>query len=78
MREQWMTANVSILDWLWSIELTDNRQDWQSETANFYSRPGDSHLCANTTSEGRALPFCTASCNSMVPFLSLMNQQSLY
>ena len=68
--EWWMTGDVSISELLSSrLDFTDNRLDRQSETANFYSRPEDSHLCANHENQGRALPFCTASCNSMVPLL---------
>ena len=42
------------------------RPDWQSETTNFFSEPEDSYLCTNvdTAPTERALPFCTASCNS--------------
>ncbi|KAH0538405.1 hypothetical protein FGG08_005005 [Glutinoglossum americanum] len=39
--------------------------DWRSEVGNFYSRPGDSHLCMSVSmNQLRALPFCTASCNT--------------
>lgn len=36
---------------------------WRDETANFYSRPEDVHPCVQD--DHLALPFCTASCNSM-------------
>ncbi|KAB8076536.1 WD domain protein [Aspergillus leporis] len=38
--------------------------DWQDLTSNFYSRPSDSYTCANSSGNGLALPFCTASCNT--------------
>ncbi|MCJ1281624.1 hypothetical protein MMC26_000944 [Xylographa opegraphella] len=39
--------------------------DWRCETANFYSGPSDVHTCMDMASTlGRALPFCTASCNT--------------
>lgn len=39
---------------------SDHCANWQSETANFYTTPVDCHVY-NTH---RALPFCTASCNT--------------
>ncbi|MCJ1391613.1 hypothetical protein MMC18_004477 [Xylographa bjoerkii] len=39
--------------------------DWRCETANFYSGPTDIHMCMNMAlPSGRALPFCTAGCNT--------------
>ncbi|KAL9591876.1 MAG: hypothetical protein Q9179_007285, partial [Wetmoreana sp. 5 TL-2023] len=40
-------------------------QDWQSETANFYTAPNDCHLCDNLGDPTEnAIPFCTESCNN--------------
>ncbi|KAI9869975.1 MAG: hypothetical protein M1830_004876 [Pleopsidium flavum] len=50
-----------------SLGQVDHCGYWQDQTANFYSRPEDSHLCTNASSQDRALPFCTASCNSRAP-----------
>lgn len=41
--------------------------DWQTETADFYSRPEDVHMCTSHERPGRCMPFCVASCNSMHP-----------
>jgi hypothetical protein len=38
---------------------------WQDMTSAFYSRSTDSHSCASYTGDRLALPFCTATCNSM-------------
>ncbi|MCJ1404878.1 hypothetical protein MMC11_008104 [Xylographa trunciseda] len=39
--------------------------DSRCETANFYSGPKDIHMCMDMAlTPGRALPFCTASCNT--------------
>ncbi|KAI9765761.1 MAG: hypothetical protein M1840_007195 [Geoglossum simile] len=39
--------------------------DWRDEVSKFYSRPEDAHLCVNVgANQQRALPFCTASCNT--------------
>ncbi|KAJ9148401.1 WD repeat protein [Pleurostoma richardsiae] len=42
--------------------------DWRSETANFYSKPTDTHFCTSHEGAPRCIPFCTAAChtNSMV------------
>ena len=39
--------------------------DWQNETTDFSTAPGDTHICRNVMPSGppMALPFCTASCN---------------
>ncbi|GFN12612.1 WD40 repeat domain-containing protein [Aspergillus tubingensis] len=37
---------------------------WQDLTSNFYSRPNDSHNCANISGDRYVLPFCTAACNT--------------
>ncbi|PWY72231.1 WD40 repeat-like protein [Aspergillus sclerotioniger CBS 115572] len=37
---------------------------WQDLTSNFYSRPSDSHNCANNPGDRYVLPFCTAACNT--------------
>ena len=41
--------------------------DWQNETTDFSTAPGDTHICRNIMPSGppMALPFCTASCNRM-------------
>ncbi|KAL8725781.1 MAG: hypothetical protein Q9181_006287, partial [Wetmoreana brouardii] len=40
-------------------------QDWQFETANFYTAPNDCHLCDNLGDPTEnAIPFCTESCNN--------------
>lgn len=40
-------------------------KDWQGETANFFSRPEDIHICHNVAvPTDHTIPFCTASCNS--------------
>ena len=38
--------------------------DWRTETANFYSKPDDVHMCSSHEGAARSIPFCTASCNS--------------
>ncbi len=39
--------------------------DWQNETANFMTRPEDTHACLNPTDAQEAtIPFCATSCNS--------------
>ncbi|KAK6217872.1 hypothetical protein LQW54_003160 [Pestalotiopsis sp. IQ-011] len=38
--------------------------DWRTETADFYSRPGDVHNCSSHDGVGRCIPFCTATCHS--------------
>ncbi|KAK3359965.1 WD40-repeat-containing domain protein [Lasiosphaeria hispida] len=42
--------------------------DWRTETAGFYSRPEDVHLCTSHEGAARSIPFCTTSCrkNSLV------------
>lgn len=44
-----------------------NPMNWKSETTSFFTAPGDKHVCHNVIPSGppTALPFCTASCNSM-------------
>lgn len=39
--------------------------DWQNETANFMTRPEDTHACLNPNDAQEAtIPFCATSCNS--------------
>ncbi|RDW94812.1 hypothetical protein BP5796_00575 [Coleophoma crateriformis] len=38
--------------------------DYQKETANFYSRPDDVHTCMSLQGPDRSIPFCTTSCNT--------------
>ncbi|KAI9785382.1 MAG: hypothetical protein M1839_000401 [Geoglossum umbratile] len=39
--------------------------NWRNEVGNFYSCPEDAHLCMSVSAnQQRALPFCTASCNT--------------
>ncbi|KAL2151825.1 hypothetical protein VTH82DRAFT_5009 [Thermothelomyces myriococcoides] len=42
--------------------------DWRTETANFQSRPEDTHFSSSHEGAARAIPFCTAAChkNSLV------------
>ena len=43
--------------------------DWRAETANFYSQPDLVHEVTSHEGAPRAIPFCTASCNSKLrPF----------
>ncbi|KAJ5770358.1 uncharacterized protein N7511_002409 [Penicillium nucicola] len=37
---------------------------WQDLTSDFYSQSQDRHTCSSYASEGVALPFCNASCNT--------------
>lgn len=43
---------------------TDPLLDWRTETADFYSRPEDTHFSSSHEGAPRAIPFCTATCNS--------------
>jgi hypothetical protein len=38
--------------------------DWRTETADFYSKPEDVHLCSSHEGAPRSIPFCTTSCHS--------------
>jgi hypothetical protein len=38
--------------------------DPEDETAAFYSRPEDIHVCTSTQSQEKCIAFCTASSNS--------------
>ncbi|KAK3685614.1 WD40-repeat-containing domain protein [Podospora appendiculata] len=42
--------------------------DWRTDTADFYSKPEDVHVCSSHEGAPRAIPFCTTSChkNSLV------------
>lgn len=40
--------------------------DWRTETADFYSRPEDVHICPSNEGPGQCIPFSVASCNSTV------------
>ena len=43
--------------------------DYQYETANFYTIPEDAHSCYNiSTPSDHTIPFCTASCNSKLHY----------
>ncbi|TVY84230.1 Cell division cycle protein cdt2 [Lachnellula suecica] len=38
--------------------------DWQDETALFYSRPSDVHQCTSIETGRHCIPFCATSCNT--------------
>ncbi|TVY53898.1 Cell division cycle protein cdt2 [Lachnellula cervina] len=38
--------------------------DWQDETASFYSKPSDAHTCTSIESGSLCIPFSAASCNT--------------
>ncbi|KAK3325668.1 WD40-repeat-containing domain protein [Apodospora peruviana] len=37
--------------------------DWRTETANFYSTPGDVHECSSHEGATKSIPFCASGCN---------------
>ena len=60
-----------LLQRMTGLSLASNRAmsqpvvDWRTETANFYSNPGDVHENAShENTGGKSIPFCTASCNT--------------
>ena len=38
--------------------------DWRTETADFYSKPEDVHMCSSQEGAARSIPFCASSCHS--------------
>lgn len=38
--------------------------DWRVDTADFSSRPEDTHSCVSHEGPGRCIPFCTATCHT--------------
>ena len=41
-----------------------NPTDWRMETADWYSKPEDTHFSSSHEGAPRAIPFCTTGCNS--------------
>jgi hypothetical protein len=44
--------------------ISNKNPDWQDETASFYSRPDDVHMCTGLMGPHRVIPFCAVGCNS--------------
>lgn len=53
-----------------------HNSEWQSETANFFSKPEDVHASHHVENDSDSIPFCATPCNSKYQRRSLLDPLS--